>query len=88
MQGKGTFKQADGSIYKGQFKNGVIEGKGTYTWADGDVYEGQWKDNQMHGKGTYTWQDGRTYKGDFHKGKYQHFILCREKARPWSLYLA
>jgi hypothetical protein len=30
--GFGTLLLADGSIYVGEFKNGIIEGKGTYEW--------------------------------------------------------
>jgi hypothetical protein len=33
--GDGTFSWADGSSYKGQFNNNLIEGIGLYRWSDG-----------------------------------------------------
>lgn len=70
--GRGTYTQADGSVYKGSFKKGELSGKGKYKWADGDVYDGEWKDSKMHGKGKFTWKDGKTYEGDFVRGKFEH----------------
>lgn len=41
MQGNGVFKQADKSVYKGEFKKGSLNGQGTYKWADNDTYTGK-----------------------------------------------
>jgi hypothetical protein len=39
----------DGSMYEGEFKDGLHEGQGTYKFVDGGVYAGEWKQGQYHG---------------------------------------
>lgn len=50
---KGMYKSCNGSVYTGNFYNGLFHGPGEYTWPDGRVYRGMWKDGQMHGRGQY-----------------------------------
>jgi len=38
--GKGTQVNADGSVYKGEYKYGKKEGNGTYTWSEKAYYTG------------------------------------------------
>ena len=42
-------KWPDGSVYGGQFKNGMPHGYGRLVDTDGDMYEGHWKENMCHG---------------------------------------
>lgn len=58
---------ADGSIYKGGFKNALLNGKGVWRSKDNDVYDGEYKDNKKHGKGTYIWSNGASFTGYFHE---------------------
>lgn len=57
----------DGSIYQGEFKNGIVHGKGVLKFKNGSIYEGEFEDGFMHGKGKKTYPDGFYYEGDFHK---------------------
>jgi|GEM_PF-3272187 len=47
-------KYDDGSIYKGEFKNGLRNGYGTMRLKsrDGHTYIGNWENDKMHGEGT------------------------------------
>ena len=50
---------ADGSSYKGQFKNEIQEGQGLYKWVQGHEYKGSFKENMMEGRGEFTHSSGR-----------------------------
>ena len=39
----------DGTIFEGQFMDGVKTGHGIYKWPDGSCYEGELKEGLMHG---------------------------------------
>lgn len=59
----------DGSVYKGDIKDGSPHGHGFMNWIDGSSYVGDWIDGYIHGKGTYIWADGGKYEGDWVKGQ-------------------
>ena len=40
QDGYGVEKYPDGSIYKGDFKDGQKSGEGTFLWSDGSIYKG------------------------------------------------
>ena len=65
----GTYTDADGSKYVGEWKDGKRHGQGTYTWADGNKNVGEWKDDKRHGQGTFTSTDGEKYVGEFKDDK-------------------
>ena len=39
----------NGSVYEGEFTEGLICGNGKYMWEDGRMYDGEWKDSKMNG---------------------------------------
>ena len=41
FKNEGVFEWSDGSVYKGEFLQNVINGKGWYKWADQREYEGE-----------------------------------------------
>ncbi|MCF6129559.1 PDZ domain-containing protein [Flavobacterium sp. AS60] len=51
--GTGTFIDANGTTYKGPFKNKKKEGRGESVGVNGDSYVGDWKNDKREGKGTY-----------------------------------
>ena len=62
----------DGSIYEGNFHDGVKNGKGKFTWAEGEgggTYEGEFKNNQMCGFGLLIYNDNRKYEGNWKDNK-------------------
>jgi len=61
-------RYTDGSIYFGQFKDGLRNGQGTYTWRTGDEYVGEWKDGKQHGHCTYIYANQSRYVGEFKNG--------------------
>jgi len=69
LNGKYEVDFADGTIYKGDWKDNKKHGKGKSTFPDGEVYEGDYKDGKKHGKGTMTWADGDIYEGDYKDDK-------------------
>ena len=65
VNGYGTYTDADGNKYVGDFKNGGFNGQGIYTKSGGGKYVGDFKNGSFNGQGTYTWPDGRKYVGQF-----------------------
>ena len=65
----GTYTNADGDTYVGEFKNDAFNGQGNFTFANGAKYVGEFRDNKRNGQGTYTWPDGRQYVGEFKDGQ-------------------
>jgi hypothetical protein len=59
--GKGYYRYPEGSIWVGEFKNGVPQGKGICYYANGDRYEGEWENNKPNGEGVMRFLNGRTY---------------------------
>ena len=53
----------DGTVYKGQIKDGKRHGYGIQVWPDGARYEGQWRDNVASGRGKFFHIDGDVYDG-------------------------
>ena len=56
---------ADGSYFKGEYKDGLKDGKGEMRWPDGNIYKGDFKKGHIEGFGVYTWADGKFYKGEW-----------------------
>lgn len=77
--GQGTRTFADGSKYKGTWRQGIIEGAGTMTFGQSspslESYKGEWKANKFHGKGTLLYRTLHSpttqaqYSGMFKFGK-------------------
>ena len=63
--GKGKITYADGSFYRGDFKQEQMWGKGVYISKEGAQYEGDWVNNMRHGMGTLMSSDGNIYQGEF-----------------------
>mgnify|MGYP000689042886 CR=1 FL=1 len=67
---------SDGSIYKGQVDECLIEltkvtcmsGMGVYDSIDGSKYFGSFKGNKPNGNGLFMHLDGQTYEGNFKDG--------------------
>lgn len=60
-----TKEMPDGSVYKGEFKNGEKDGRGIQRWTEGDVYKGQWLKGKRSGIGRHCWPDGHLYCGQY-----------------------
>jgi len=73
----GPFRLDDGSVYKGQMKDGLQYGKGKQVWKDGRIFEGYFKDGRIEGKGRMRHPDGDVYEGQWNnnvaqgRGKYR-----------------
>ena len=71
LDGLGVFSYKDGSVYKGQWKDGKREGKGKMTDDNGTIYEGEWKNDRYHGKGRLTDNRNETiYEGEWQNDRY------------------
>ncbi|MBB6482063.1 MORN repeat-containing protein [Spirochaeta isovalerica] len=60
---------SDGSIYRGEIREGKMEGKGYIQWPDGSSYKGEFRNNRMDGQGILTWPNGDIYSGMFTEGQ-------------------
>lgn len=67
--GQGSYTYRDGSMYEGDWKNGMRNGRGSYTCPSGSMYAGQWKNDRFDGQGIYTYPDGSMYEGQWKNNK-------------------
>lgn len=63
--GLGEIKFADGSVYKGQVRNGRPNGTGEYISASGEKKLGTFKNGVLVGVGTERTHDGISRKGEW-----------------------
>jgi len=66
---EGKRVMADGTIYIGQFKNGVFHGHGRLIFPDGRRYEGEFREGRIEGYGEMSLAVGG-YKGEWKDGKF------------------
>lgn len=66
--GYGRTTYSDGSVYEGNFVNGVASGYGKLQYADGTVYVGEFQMNNPNGKGKLTYVNGTVCEGEFKDG--------------------
>ena len=62
----GKFK---GDLFKGEWKDDMMNGCGSYRFSDGATYEGEYKDGNFHGPGKFTFPQGDVYEGEYKEGK-------------------
>jgi hypothetical protein len=58
---------ADGGLYDGELRKGLLDGKGRLSWPSKSYYEGEFKDGLFHGKGLLH-TPAFLYAGDFELG--------------------
>ena len=61
----GTYTNADGDTYVGEFKDDAFNGQGSLTFANGNRYVGEFKDNKRDGPFEVTFANGDRYVGEF-----------------------
>ncbi|MBK9254779.1 MAG: caspase family protein [Saprospiraceae bacterium] len=66
---KGTYTYKDGSVFSGDFTNGLPMGNGHCQYADGTTYTGQWRNNGPNGQGTLLYKNGKIVSGKWNNGK-------------------
>ena len=63
-----TFSFPDGSMYRGETKNGVIEGQGEWRSSIGERYIGSFSNDMFHGSGRHVDAEGNVLEGNFEMG--------------------
>ena len=63
-----TVRLADGSIYTGPLRDGMLDGHGVLEWSNGNRYEGGFSDGLMDGRGIYDYASGDRYEGAMRAG--------------------
>jgi hypothetical protein len=70
-QGNGRYSLRDGTVFEGNFHNGVVDGFGKIMWLEdgggkpSKVYIGEWENGHMHGYGIMFWPGKWSYAGEF-----------------------
>ncbi|TRX69528.1 hypothetical protein EO216_15865 [Flammeovirga kamogawensis] len=67
--GSGTYTWEDGTVYRGKWRNDLMDGKGLLLFANGNKYEGNFSKGTPFGMGVYHWVNGDVYQGGFLDGK-------------------
>ena len=63
------YKNKNGDVYKGEFKNGKRHGQGIKKYKNGDKYAGEFKNDKKHGNGEFIFVvEGDKYVGEFKDG--------------------
>ncbi len=65
MQGVGTLRLLNGSVYTGEFVLSQYHGSGELTEANGAKFVGKWYCGKRLGKGVMTYADKSKYEGDW-----------------------
>jgi len=70
--GQGVRANPDGSIYSGQWRDGLQDGQGEWTAPPPscESYVGEWKRGKKHGFGLHRFVNGDTYEGDWKGGRF------------------
>ena len=66
---QGTYTNANGNKYVGEWQNDKWHGQGIRNLANGDKYVGEFKNGKKHGQGTYTYINGNKYVGEWKNDK-------------------
>ena len=69
LEGWNTFACAGGSVYQGEWRQGLKHGKGRMSHSNGDMYEGEWWEGAMCGRGRYVHSNGTVFEGVFKDNK-------------------
>ncbi|MDH1265515.1 C13 family peptidase [Pseudomonas sp. GD03944] len=69
----------DGSRYRGEVVDGLLQGPGRLDYRDGSWFEGGFKDGQLHGKGEWHDANGEYYAGEFQDGVFHGQGLLRQR---------
>jgi hypothetical protein len=62
-----------GSVYEGNFRNGVREGKGVTRYSDGASYDGEYRNDNRDGTGVFKWGPGQ-WAGDVFEGRWRNDV--------------
>ena len=65
VDGSGSKRFPDGTVYTGEFANGLREGHGRYRSSLGAVFEGEWRAGVRCGRGMERYPIGNVYEGQF-----------------------
>ena len=60
----------DGSRYRGELVDGLLQGRGRLDYRNGSYYQGEFKDGLFHGAGEWHGADGEHYSGEFQHGSF------------------
>jgi hypothetical protein len=71
--GQGSYRDAAGLSYRGEWKNGSMDGSGTLTLSGGDEYTGMMRDGKASGMGRYIDVTGEIFDGYFTDGRRDGF---------------
>jgi len=82
----GTYTDADGLKYVGEWKDNNRHGYGTFTYANGLKEVGEWRDGKMHGYGTITKPNGDKYVGELKEDQVSTGIAYDSTGKVLGIY--
>ncbi len=68
--GLGRYTYQNGSMYEGEFLNGMPHGQGVCYYVNGDKYTGDWVRHQPNGKGAMVYANGDRLDGMWNEGEF------------------
>ena len=58
-------KYPTGTVYEGEWSDGMANGNGYEKYSDGSIYRGEWLNDKKSGDGKYQLADGSYYSGEW-----------------------
>lgn len=87
--GLGRFTYGNGSVFEGEFLNGLPHGEGITVYDNGDRYVGEWFRHKPNGKGKMTYASGDILEGTWINGQFtrgKKLLKSQEKAGENKIY--
>ena len=76
---QGTYTNANGNKYVGEWKDDKRHGQGILNLANGDKYVGEFKKRKANGQGTFTFVNGKKWVGEWENNKLNGYALQYNK---------
>ena len=79
MHGYGKFTFNDGTIYVGEYRNGIKQGKGKLIYPGNKIFDGNFDKGLPEGEGIYS-ENGKTFKVLFSQGNFIQYLDEQENS--------
>lgn len=77
-------RYVEGSVYEGNFLNGMLDGEATYKKPNGENFKGNYLKGAIHGKGKIEFGENNFYEGEFKDGVFEGEGVLRQQNSTYT----